>query len=140
MGYTTKPITMFTDLTNSERAPVKTEEIKPVVKVVPKGFKDVDSLSFKKGYWPIEEYCVAKQDNLAAFYNALMEAKKKKVHLAVFGDSMIEGDIVTQDIRAMLQKKFGGRGVGFVPIINNVPGFRKSINQTFADNWRIYSY
>ena len=139
MGFTTKPISMFSDITPSEQLPVKVEEVKPVVKAVPKGFKDVDSLSFKKGYWPVEDYCVAKQDNLAVFYNALLGVKKKKVHLAFFGDSMIEGDIVTQDIRAMLQKKFGGRGVGFVPIINNVPGFRKSINQTFADNWKTYT-
>ena len=139
-GYTTKPITLFSDVATEEHVPVK-ESKKEIMakKPPPPGFKDVDSLSFKKGFWPVEEYCVAVQDNLAIFYNALSNAKKKKVHLAFFGDSMIEGDIVTQDIRNMLQKKFGGRGVGFVPIKNNVPGFRQSIQQSFADNWGTYT-
>lgn len=140
LGVTTKPVSMFTDITLAEKPKPKAVVIpKPVVKPPPPQFKDKDSLSFKKGYWPIEEYCQAKQDNLAVFYNALMNAKKKKVHLAYFGDSMIEGDIVTQDLRAMLQKRFGGRGVGFVPIINFVPGFRQSIHQTFSDNWTSYT-
>ncbi len=139
-GITTKPVTMFSDVTYKEEVKiVKVEAPKPVVKPAPVGFKDKDSLSFKKGYWPIEEYAASKQDNLAVFYNALMNAKKKKVHLAFFGDSMIEGDIVTQDLRAMLQKRFGGRGVGFVPIINFIPGFRQSIHQSFADNWTAYT-
>lgn len=140
LGITTRPITMFADIAIAEKPkPVKIAIIKPVVKPPPPEFKDKDSLSFKKGYWPIEEYTVAKQDNLALFYNALMNAKKKKVHLSYFGDSMIEGDIVTQDLRAMLQKRFGGKGVGFVPIINFVPGFRQSIHQNFSDNWTSYT-
>ncbi len=132
---------MFSDLNtdNGDAKVAKDEEaVKPKPKPIPPGFKDRDSLSFKKGYWPIEDFAVAKQDNLAVFYAALMNAKKKKVHLAYFGDSMIEGDILSQDFRAMLQKKFGGRGVGFVPIMNFVPGFRQSIHQTFANNWTSY--
>ncbi len=137
-GVDLKPVTMFSDIIPNEDVQVKKDDPgKPVVKPLPVGFKDKDSLHFKTGYYPIEEYC--RQDNLAVFYNALLHAKKKKVHLAYFGDSMIEGDIVTQDLRAMLQKKFGGRGVGFVPIKNFVPGFRQSIKQSFADNWTAYT-
>jgi len=140
LGITTRPINMFADVEVKEKPkPVKQIAIKPIVKPPPVDFKDKDSLCYKKGYWPIEEYSVAKQDNLAVFYQALMNAKKKKVHLAYFGDSVIEGDIVTQDLRAMLQKRFGGKGVGFVPIINFVPGFRQSIHQTFSSNWTPYT-
>lgn len=35
--------------------------------------------------------------------------------IAFLGDSFIEGDILTSDLREMLQSEFGGRGVGFVP-------------------------
>jgi hypothetical protein len=105
LGITTRPINMFADVEVKEKPkPVKQIAIKPIVKPPPVDFKDKDSLCYKKGYWPIEEYSVAKQDNLAVFYQALMNAKKKKVHLAYFGDSVIEGDIVTQDLRAMLAK------------------------------------
>ncbi|MGP8214306.1 MAG: hypothetical protein ACLQQ4_01950 [Bacteroidia bacterium] len=138
MGITLKPITMFTDVTPAEEVRPEIRIPMPSMRTWPVDFKDTDSLHFKKGYWPIEEYAITPQDNLAVFYNALSESKKKKVHLAYFGDSMIEGDIVTQDLRAMLQKKFGGRGVGFVPIINFVPGFRQTIHQSFTPNWTSY--
>ncbi len=138
-GFTTKPITMFSDLAPDVHTDRKKDTVMmAAVKVAPPDFKDVDSLHFKKGCYPIEDFA-ARQDNLAVFYNALANAKKKKVHIAFFGDSMIEGDIVTQDLRAMLQKKFGGKGVGFVPIMNFVPGFRQSIHQTFSDNWKAYT-
>gem|GEM_PF-1452133 len=138
-GITTKPITMFSDLVPEEHATKKKDSVMvAAVKQAPPDFKDVDSLHFKKGCYPIEDFS-AKQDNLAVFYNALAQAKKKKVHIAFFGDSMIEGDIVTQDLRTMLQKKFGGKGVGFVPIMNNVPGFRQSIRQSFSDNWQMHT-
>lgn len=137
LGVELKPISMFTDfIPKEEPKQVILVAAAPIIKAAPPGFRDTDSLHFKKGYWPIEDY--ARQDNLAIFYNALCNAKKKSVHLAYFGDSMIEGDIVTQDLRAMLQKKFGGKGVGFVPIINFVPGFRQTIRQTFSDNWTPY--
>ncbi len=37
------------------------------------------------------------------------------LRVAFFGDSFIEGDILTKDLRESLQKKYGGRGIGFVP-------------------------
>lgn len=61
---------------------------------------------------------------------------KKKVRIAYFGDSMIEGDLITQTIRELYQKKYGGSGVGLVPLTSPVAGFRQSIVHTFSDNWR----
>ena len=84
-GIELKPVTMFSDITPKEDVKIKKDDPgKPVIKPLPVGFKDKDSLHFKTGYYPIEEYC--RQDNLAMFYNALLNAKKKKVHLAYFGD------------------------------------------------------
>lgn len=53
---------------------------------------------------------------MAAFYKALAAVKKmnRPVRVAYWGDSFIEGDIVTSDLRALLQDKFGGNGVGWV--------------------------
>ncbi|MEG1665124.1 MAG: hypothetical protein RR286_07445 [Mucinivorans sp.] len=56
------------------------------------------------------------------------------VRIAFLGDSFIEGDIFTQDIRAQLQAAFGGQGVGFVPITSTTAGFRRSVGHTF-DGW-----
>lgn len=50
--------------------------------------------------------------------------------IAVMGDSYIEGDILTQDLRSQLQSRYGGRGVGFVPGHSIAAGFRRTIRQT----------
>lgn len=70
---------------------------------------------------------------LAHFFGALNEIKKKKkVRIAYFGDSMIEGDLITQDLRSEMQDAFGGAGVGFVPVTSIVAGFRTSIMHQFG--------
>ena len=47
----------------------------------------------------------------------LAQNKKVKIRIAWFGDSQIEGDFITQDVRNLLQNYFGKqKGVGFMPI------------------------
>ena len=77
----------------------------------------------------IEDYS---QDGsaLARFRNALAESGTRPVRIAVIGDSYIEGDIFTQDIRALLQERYGGSGVGYMAAFSNFPGFRQSVNQS----------
>lgn len=71
------------------------------------------------------------------FLKALERAKRgRRVRVAYFGDSMIEGDLVTESLRNDLQTDFGGIGVGFVPIACAAPGFRKTIKHSFSSNWK----
>lgn len=77
------------------------------------------------------------------FFNHLSDLKKKKrkkIRIAYFGDSMVEGDLVTQDLRRMLQEIFGGSGVGFVPVTSIVAGFRQTVTHSFSSNWDDISY
>ncbi len=76
---------------------------------------------------------------LKKFFAALKNSKNQKVRIAHFGDSIIEGDLVTSQIREELQKKFGGRGVGFLPITSQDVSFRQSMRLAFSDNWESYS-
>ena len=78
--------------------------------------------------------------SLAHFFQALKASKerKHKTRIAYFGDSMIEGDLITQDLRSYMQDMFGGNGVGFVPITSIVAGFRTSIKHSFA-GWTTYN-
>ncbi|MEI6435060.1 MAG: GDSL-type esterase/lipase family protein [Bacteroidota bacterium] len=62
------------------------------------------------------------------------------IHIAYFGDSMIEGDLVTHPLRRRLQKRFGGNGIGFIPVTSPQPGFRTTIIQHFNDEWKVYSF
>ncbi len=64
---------------------------------------------------------------------------KNKIRIAWFGDSMIEGDLVTNDFRKLMQKTFGGNGVGYVGVTSPTAQFRGSINHTFS-GWKTYSF
>jgi lysophospholipase L1-like esterase len=52
---------------------------------------------------------------------------------------MIEGDLITSTVRSIMQKEFGGSGVGFVPLLTSVVGFRKTIDQSSSSDWQTYS-
>ncbi|MBK7183109.1 MAG: hypothetical protein IPH89_09305 [Bacteroidetes bacterium] len=77
---------------------------------------------------------------LAHFFNALNKTSKEKhkTRIAYFGDSMIEGDLISQDLRSNMQENYGGYGVGFVPITSIVSGFRTSVIHSFGD-WTTYN-
>jgi lysophospholipase L1-like esterase len=53
---------------------------------------------------------------------------------------MIEGDLVTHPLRRRFQLRFGGRGIGFIPVTSPQPGFRTTINHHFNDVWETYSF
>lgn len=74
-------------------------------------------------------------EQLKYFFEALKKAKTEKIRVAHFGDSAIEGDLVTADIRENLQKKFGGNGVGFISITSQDIQFRQTTKHSFSDNW-----
>ncbi|MFI5132861.1 MAG: hypothetical protein ACHQEB_00930 [Chitinophagales bacterium] len=66
----------------------------------------------------------------------LKNGKKRKIRIAYLGDSMIEGDLLTQTLRKLLQKEFGGGGVGFVPITSQVSGFRTTVTDNYSGGWQ----
>lgn len=79
-------------------------------------------------------------DRFMAALKELKSGKRKKVRIAYFGDSMIEGDLITSDLRDSLQTFFGGAGVGFVPITSVVASYRTTITHTFSRDWKDYHY
>lgn len=70
---------------------------------------------------------------LSRVFAALKEGKGTRI--AWFGDSFIEGDILVQDVREVLQKVFGGKGVGLVPATSITAQFRQSVHHTFSKDW-----
>lgn len=72
---------------------------------------------------------------LVAKLHELKSGKPVKIRIAYFGDSMIEGDLLTQTLRELLQKAFGGNGVGFVPITSQVSQFRQTVRASYPDSW-----
>lgn len=87
----------------------------------------------------IEDYSVG-HIGLKRFFTALKKQDElnRPVRIAFLGDSFIEGDIVVADLRSALQKEFGGRGVGFVPVASVAAQFRPTI-EVHSEGWHTWS-
>lgn len=78
-------------------------------------------------------------EELRPFFEALLaleKKQKKKVRVAWFGDSMIEGDLIVMSLRNDMQRMFGGEGVGMLPLTSQVAGFRITIQHKFSQAWK----
>lgn len=85
----------------------------------------------KHGEMVIEDYTQS-GSGLSRLKKALSNGSAR---IGVIGDSYIEGDIFTQDIRDQLQNSFGGKGVGYVPAYSQVSGFRRTVGHT-SNGWK----
>jgi lysophospholipase L1-like esterase len=61
------------------------------------------------------------------------------IRIAYYGDSMIEGDYIIQTLRSLFQKRYGGAGVGIVPVSLPNPSYRNTIKHNFSKNFRYES-
>ena len=119
-GYEFKKVDFLKDV-----KPKKKSELAKV-KSIAKEFID----KCPPGYTCIEDYSKDK-NALQAVFESLSD-KNKLTRMAFFGDSFIDGDIFTAEVRKILQEKLGGSGVGFVPIASETSGFRQTIRHTHA--------
>ena len=69
---------------------------------------------------------------LGAFYQSLTTANTRKVRIVHYGDSQIEEDRMSSQIREVLQDRFGGAGVGLMPLAQTIPS--RSVKQTLIMN------
>lgn len=74
-------------------------------------------------------------DQLKYFFGSLENVQKEKIRIAHFGDSIIEGDVVTESLRDNLQKIFGGNGAGFISMVPDDYRMRKSASISFSEGW-----
>lgn len=91
----------------------------------------------RDGIVPIEDYS-PDGSALDAFRAAMSRRDGKVVRIGFMGDSFIEGDLMTGDLREMLQSRMGGSGVGFVPITSIVSKLRQTVAHTFS-GWKTHS-
>jgi lysophospholipase L1-like esterase len=81
-------------------------------------------------------------DGLLRFFQKLFTLEKTKkgtVRIAYFGDSMIENDLIVKDVRRYYQKKYGGLGIGFIPLSSHSAYLGGSIRYEFSQDWNTYS-
>lgn len=74
------------------------------------------------------------RNGLAHLFRAIRkkDITHRSVYTAFLGDSFIEGDIFTIDVRKLLQEKWGGWGVSWMPFCSNVSGFRQGVRHSFS--------
>lgn len=72
---------------------------------------------------------------LKYFYDALKDADTKRIRIGYYGDSIILGDVISEYVRDYLQEKFGGGGIGFLPIVSQDIKMRQSVLHSFSNDW-----
>lgn len=71
---------------------------------------------------------------------ALESGREANVRIAYFGDSMTDGDMIVSDFRNRFQQRYGGQGVGFVPMTSVSAASRSSLTHEFSKTWTEISY
>lgn len=130
-GHTMRRVDLLSDIRTPEpeKEEMEVDSLPPAPKVKPV-FVD----TCRSGMTCIEDYSDSTLRGMTPFYRALdnISVKKRLVRIAVFGDSFIEADIFTADLREMLQKRFGGCGVGFVTVTSMTSGYRPTVRHSFG--------
>ena len=67
-----------------------------------------------------------------------LKTGEELIRIMHYGDSQIEGDLMTSYIRNRLQQRFGGSGVGLRPAVE-LYGYQLSLRHTASDNWIRYT-
>ena len=89
--------------------------------------------------YPDRRFRYARRRPLYRFCARLADtARRTPVRIAVLGDSFIEGDILTADLREQLQLRYGGRGCGFAPMSSPLTGYRRTVG-TRSAGWNSYN-
>lgn len=85
----------------------------------------------RDGVTLVADYSQGAAGGMAHFYHQLHTAAgSRPVRIAYYGDSFIEGDILTCDLRELLQTRFGGNGVGWVDMTDKLGAFRQTVSRT----------
>ncbi len=77
-------------------------------------------------------YLFGDTKQLAYFLDALKGARGQAIRIAHYGDSAIEGDLISADLREGLQSKFGGSALGHLGIVSQDITFRTTIKHSFS--------
>ncbi|MCK6615639.1 MAG: GDSL-type esterase/lipase family protein [Ignavibacteriaceae bacterium] len=139
--YETKEVDFFSDVRIDEEETLLIDEFPDNMTVsagVMSFLNNPLSTSFVNtlAYFPPSEKIGGNTQMLKKFTEALTQSKTKKIRIAHFGDSVIEGDLISADLRKNLQSKYSGHGVGFVAINSMDIAFRTTTKLSYSDNWK----
>lgn len=124
-GWTARRVSMLSDLFPRQRAHVPTYARTTT--------KAAQAAKDSTQHQPIdyEQFATEEGRDIADFGGEMQGFYSKlqagHAQIAYFGDSFIEGDILTGDLRRLLQSEFGGSGVGWVDCSSVTENFRSTV-------------
>ncbi|MEZ4940332.1 MAG: hypothetical protein R3D58_05660 [Saprospiraceae bacterium] len=148
-GVALRRMDVFADIRASNRDTVPQDPpgqaIAPPMDTTEVPDSGLDSLGYVRAVSPdlfgqiIEDY-TPEQTGMDRFFAAVdaIRTQRRAVRIAFFGDSFVEGDILLGDLRDTLQTRWGGAGVGYVPITSEVARFKRTLVHRY-ENWRTFS-
>ncbi|MEZ5031715.1 MAG: hypothetical protein R2787_09975 [Saprospiraceae bacterium] len=105
------------------------------------GARTVDSLEQERRFrlamkhfqYPQRDSCT-----LDHFFSSLPSLSRKgRVRILHYGDSQIEGNRITAQLQFWFQAQYGGRGPGWIPVVEIIRTF--AADQRQSDNWIRYT-
>lgn len=78
-------------------------------------------------------------EQMKNFFDALKNSANKIVRIGYYGDSLIQGDIITEYLREKFQVTFSGKGAGFLSIVSSDIKMKATTKHTFSDDWNSVS-
>ena len=142
-----RPVSILSQLTESADSPKPVDVIpRPKQQPLLVGNNNADDNANQvvfKETWPndvvkIMDYSGGQPGGMKHFYTQLSRLLCKKelpgrpVRIAYYGDSFIEGDILTADLREMLQQRYGGYGPGWIDAGNIINSMRLTIGTRYS--------
>ena len=144
-GYALKPVNLLSDVgVSSSNLHTPLEDDEPLMLDSIPEIKPTFQEEHPEGMTIVEDFSSQLSDSsffvgrgMDHFYEMLGKSKEltRPVRIAYFGDSFIEGDILTDQLRADLQSEFGGEGVGYIDMASPTAGFRRSV-RAYSKGWR----
>ncbi len=120
------------EATKARESMAQREEVVKIERVEPRPKEVVPSPDGEIGV-DIYECDSLDRDPFERFYKRLL-SPNSTTRIAVLGDSFIEGDILTADLRESMQSLYGGIGAGFVPFDSPHTKYRSTIRSE-SDGW-----
>ena len=129
-GFEIRRIDLLSDLLGADSSAFGMQDLN----LIDKRLLPPEEESCPEGMTCIVDFGQDSPSGMQSFYKALADRDQlgRPVHIAYFGDSFVEGDILTADLRDLLQQQFGGCGAGYLDIAPESPGFRTSVVQRYG--------
>ena len=133
LGLETRQVDMVGEVMNPpEKKPVAKKKSTP--KSTAKEKRD-NNVYQPEGVTLFEDFSKGEEGGLNHFLALLADSlpDDRTVNIAYYGDSFIEGDILTADLREMLQTHYGGGGPGWVEPGPNFGSFRPTVSVSWSN-------